>query len=154
MALYSVYVRNNSDRLAPEKVRLIKPGFSWLAFLFPILWLLFHRIWRWFLVILALEIGVAVLARQIGLPDWSLFLASLVIMLYIGISARDWLGAALERRGFKLMATVSGDNEDEAFAAFVRREKPRMTTIADAKPVKSNEIGPVIGLFPDPEARF
>ena len=68
MALYSVYVRKNADPLGPEKVRLIRSGFSWLAFIFPVVWLLFHRVWRWFLVILAVEIGLALLAdiRAVG----------------------------------------------------------------------------------------
>lgn len=154
MALYSVYVRQNADPLAHEKVRLIKSGFSWLAFAFPIIWLLFQRVWRWFLVVLALEIGLAVLIEKLGLPDWTLLLAGLVVMLFVGISARDWLGAALERRGFKMMGSFSGEDEDEAYAAFVRRPKPRNATIAEAKPAKSPENGPIIGLFPDPEARI
>lgn len=154
MALYSVYVRQGSDPLAHEKIRLIKPGFSWLAFLFPVIWLLFNRVWRWFLVILAVEIALAVGIAQFGLPDWSLLLAGLVVMLFVGISGRDWLGAALERRGFNMMASVGGEDEDEAYAAFIRRPKPRSTTVAEAKPVKSDVSSPVIGLFPDPEARF
>lgn len=154
MALYSVYTRSNADPLAPEKVRLIRPGFSWLAFLFPVIWLLFNGVWRWFLVILALELGLVIAIPQIGLPEWSLFLAGLAIMAYVGVSGRDWLGAALERRGFKLMATVAGEDEDEAYAAFVRRPKPPNSTVSETKPVKPAETGPIIGLFPDPEARI
>jgi len=154
MALYSVYVRKSADPLAHEKIRLIKPGFSWLAFIFPVVWLLFQRVWRWFLVILAVEIGLVVLFEQFRLPEWSLLLAGLAVMLYVGISARDWLGAALERRGFRMMGSFSGEDEDEAYAAYVRRPKPRASTIAEAKPAKSPENGPIIGLFPDPEARI
>ena len=158
MALYSVYVRGGSpsaDPLAHEKVRLIQSDFSWLAFVFPVVWLLFHRVWRWFLVILALEIGLSVLIEHFGLPDWSLLLTGIAIMAYVGVEARDWLGCALERRGFKLMATnIAAENEDEAYAAFVRRPKLRSSAVSEAKPVKSSETGPVIGLFPDPEARF
>ncbi len=156
MALYSVYVRPPSsvrEARNHEKIRLIKPGFSWLAFLFPVIWLLFNRVWRWFLVILAIEIALAVGIAQFGLPDWSLLLAGLVVMLFVGISGRDWLGAALERRGFKMMANVGGEDEDEAYAAYVRRPKPRGSTVAEAKTVHPSEKGAVIGLFPNPEGR-
>lgn len=154
MALYSVYVRKSANPLAHESVRLIKPGFSWLAFVFPIVWLLLNRVWRWFLTILAVEIGLVVLFEQFRLPEWSLLLAGLAVMAYVGVSGRDWLGAALERRGFKMMGTVSGEDEDEAYAAFVRRPKPRAAAVAEAKPVKSPENPSVIGLFPDPESRI
>lgn len=157
MALYSVYVRPSSsgrDALKHEKVHLIKAGFSWLAFLFPVVWLLINRVWRWFLIVLALEIGIAILIEQTGLPGWILIPAGLTMMAYVGISARDWLGAALERRGFKLMATnIAAESEDEAYAAFVRRPKPRSTAVAEAKPVKPAETVSVIGLFPNPEGR-
>ena len=154
MALYSVYIRQNTDPLAHEKVRLIKSGFSWLAFLFPIVWLLYHRVWRWFLVILALEIGLAAIVQQFGLPEPTLLLCGIAVMLYVGISARDWLGAALERRGFMMMANVGGEDEDEAYAAYVRRPKPRNSTVAEAKPANPAISGAVLGLFPDPEARI
>ena len=157
MALYSVYVRSGptgSESSAHDKVRLIKSGFSWLAFLFPVVWLLFNRVWRWFLVVLALEIGLAALVQQFGLPEPTLLLCGVAVMLYVGVSARDWLGAALERRGFKMLANVGGENEDEAYAAFVRRPKPRSSAVAETKPIKSVETSAVLGLFPDPEARF
>lgn len=157
MALYSVYVRPPATgREAPrnEKIRLIKSGFSWFAFVFPLVWLLFQRVWGWFLVILALEIGLVALINRLELPEWSLLLSGVAVMLYVGVSARDWLGSALERRGYRLIAMVSGEDEDEAYAAFVRRPKPRSSAVAEAKPVQNAEAGSVIGLFPNPEGRL
>ena len=154
MALYSVYVRSNGDPLALEQVRLIKSGFSWLAFAFPVVWLLLNRVWRGFLVILAVEIGLAILVERYGLPDWSLLLAGAVIMAYVGVAGRDWLGSALERRGFKAKGLFSGEDEDEAYAAFIRHPKPQNSTIAEAIPAKSTELGMNSDLFPDREARI
>ena len=48
MVTYTVHERsdetgNITDRA--DKVLFVKEGFGWVALLFPVLWLLYHRLW-------------------------------------------------------------------------------------------------------------
>ncbi len=54
-----------SDRYR-DKTRFIRDGFSWMAFLFPTLWMLFHRLWLHAVAAFLLQ-GIALeLMRQPG----------------------------------------------------------------------------------------
>ena len=62
MALYSVYLPRAWDGTRAslvDQARLVPDGFSFWGFLFPLLWLLWHRVWLSFLLILALDLALA-----------------------------------------------------------------------------------------------
>ncbi len=94
-----------SDRYRDE-TRFIRDGFSWTAFLFPTLWMLFHRLWLYAIAAFLLQ-GIALeLMRKPGF-----FAAGAAVLLSVHIlPALEGLHAAGNRlvgRGWKIENLVS-----------------------------------------------
>ena len=157
MALFSVYLPNAQTGARPdrlERARVVRDGFSWMAFFVPVIWLLVHRVWRWLLVILAFDVALVVLGSRLGLPPVTLTLAGLLEMLFVGLEARHWYGLALERRGFELADVVQAERLEDAEYRFFERlpsGQPASTATVMTRPT-SRSYG-VIGLFPEQGAR-
>ena len=148
-----------ADRLA-----FVKEGFSWPAFFVPLLWLLYHRMWIEFVVLLLIYIavGLAVGADTQGqaLSAW----ISLAISVLFAFEANDLRSAALERRGYRLVGVASGhgrmDAERSFFTAWLsqqgrdarareRTHEPRREA-SQGTAMPRGEGEEVIGLFPQP----
>jgi hypothetical protein len=160
---YTVYEK----RVAPEDIEeratdlvFVKEGFSFLAFLFPALWLLFHGLWRGLLLYLVISIGLMLGLSQLGASDELIGLAGLAVNLIFGFEARDLYRASLERRDYVLKSVVSGRNLEECEQSFLlewlpdaKRERDRMSAMAATGAPGAGEISrtrsvPVIGMFP------
>ena len=82
MASYLILTPPGGPDKNQVRTRFIRDGFSWMAFLFPTLWMLFHRLW--------LQALAAFLLQSIG---WELihrpgfFAAGLAILLGVHILA-------------------------------------------------------------------
>jgi hypothetical protein len=164
---YSVYEPTRGaaqPALRAEKVAFVKDGFSWPAFLVPLVWLIYQRMW----------IELVILVVLLGLVQWAigteehakalLTWASLAVSVLFGFVANDLRGFALERRGYRFAGSTSGRNREDAELAFFRAWLPEQgkavrvpksqapeqrgpeRTVARAAP--SGEAEEVIGLFP------
>ena len=110
MAVYAVYEppEPRADRLdRAESLAFVKEGFSWPAALFAPLWLLVKRLWLAFVAYV-----VAVSALGLGLPaldaeHWTGF-ALIAVHVLIGFEADTLRRRKLERRGWRLVGTVTG----------------------------------------------
>ena len=63
MTVYSVYEPSSEVAdltLRADRLAFVKEGFSWIAFLVPVLWLFFYRMWLELIVFL---VGFAALDR-------------------------------------------------------------------------------------------
>jgi hypothetical protein len=93
-------------------VVLVREGFSWLAFLFNVLWLLWHRLWL-------AALGYLVLAVLVGalLPGGGVgFAAGLALQFLLGAHANDLRRWALARRGYAQAHVVAERDQDAALA--------------------------------------
>ena len=99
----------------------MKEGFSWIAFLVPILWLLYYRMWVEFvllaLVYVALQLAFGTEAQGQALVGW----ASLAIAVLFAFEANDLRAASLERRGYRLVGVASGRGPDGCRALVLQR---------------------------------
>src|SRR4051812_28041644 len=60
MAVFTVHLpRRLDDPAAVERVKFVREGFSWAAFFFGPLWLLFHRLWLTFLLWVVAAVALA-----------------------------------------------------------------------------------------------
>ena len=168
MIVYSVYeppipateLIERSDRLA-----FVKEGFSWPAFLVPLLWLIYYRMWIEFVVLLLVYVGLQLVfgADNQG-PALTAF-ASFAIGVLFAFEANDLRTASLERRGYRFAGVASGrdriDAERSFFSEWLPQQErdarqpftppplPRRGTEA-RKPPAREEAEEVIGLFPRP----
>ena len=148
------------DRGAIEKADLVLDGFSWGAFFFTFLWFFYHRLWLAGLLVLAALLGAGFLFGLLDLGAGASTLAQLLLQLLIGLEANSLRRWTLARRRRPALDVVTGSDVDEAaLKAFARWSDgsagPRAAS-RTAPPLSGASFrgsDPVIGLFPDPEAR-
>jgi hypothetical protein len=171
MTLYTVLLPGDpqvdSDPMAAV---FVKEGFSWPAFFFAPVWLIFRRLW----LVLAGYIVAVVVVGGIGdvLGDGFTGPALVLIHFLFALEANELRRWTLARRGYRLATVVEGRRLEEAeiryFAsAGTDAASEASPPAADATPpappaptprplgpiAPSAEAGDVIGLFPAPGAR-
>ena len=165
MTVYSVYEPPvpETDMIArADRLAFVREGFSWVALLVPLVWLLYHRMWIEFVVLILVYVGLQLAfggdAQGQALTAW----AVLAISVLFAFEANDLRTASLERRGYRLAGVVSGRDRVEAERAFFVKWLPEQERIAPVTlppprrdtgartPRPRGEGEEVIGLFPQP----
>jgi len=127
LVVYTVYepprvARDPIDR-ATELV-FVKDGFSWLAAIFPAIWFLVKGLW---LELILFLIGAALLTWGIEASGAAAELSGILLIIaqiVIGFEAGLIQATALERRGWRLVGTVTGHNRDQAERRFSETWQP------------------------------
>ena len=91
----------------------VRDGFSFVAFLFPPLWLLWHRLWIEAAIAFAALLAGAALERVTGL-GLAAPLLSLLVSIFVGLEGNALRIAALRRRGWSDAAIVEADDVTDA----------------------------------------
>lgn len=136
MVTFNVYEPPNAsaNRLeSAEELLFVKDGFSWLAALVPAFWLLWKRMW---IELVAFMVGAGLLVWAFTAADAAdagnaILLAAQIIF---GFEAGALHGAALERRGYKLVGTVSGRGAEDCERRFLEVWLPTRTEIPVGAP--------------------
>lgn len=148
-----------SDRSVDETV-FVRDGFAFLAFLVPLLWFLWHRMWIETLAILAVMLilgGFGSLAAWPGLST----IVSLCLSLLIGLEAGNLRIAMLRRRGWRMNGVVEAGSRSDAEMRYIAElhdsekrdmEPAAMPTLPPATADRAGD-GPALGLFSYPGAR-
>lgn len=115
-----------------ERIVFIREGFSWFAFLFPVVWLVWNRLWLEFIGFIGVIVLVELLAQALGAgPMLGAWLAA-AIGLVLGFEAHDLRRGKLERSGWRMVATVVGPDrvacELKFFDGWLARTKRSMLT--------------------------
>lgn len=107
MGIWTVWENDRFEpAVRPVQARFVKDSFSWLAFLFPPLWLIANRMWV-VLLLTALVVGGIVTAVAAIDPRAAAAVA-VALMLWFGFEARALKRWALARRGWTLTGVVEG----------------------------------------------
>lgn len=104
MATYIVLSAKSGPEKDPDAI-FVPDSFSFLAAVFPLFWLIWHRMWLWaFCVFLGL-IGASASA---DLPSTEILsgCAMLAISLFFGFEGRQLYIASLIRRGFSVKSVL------------------------------------------------
>jgi hypothetical protein len=146
MATYAVLEPPLADgNEAAEQALLLRDGFFVLAFLFPVLWLLWHRLWIEALAALALMVTGAALAQLAGQPLLGTALA-LLANLYFGLEAGNLRIRAFVRRGWHFRGIVDAASPAEAELRYVgaRDTEAEVETahVANPQPGGGNAAAP------------
>lgn len=139
-----------------ERFVSFREGFSKIAFLAPVIWLIWRRCWLALALYMAAEIALFFVARALGIDGGTAILFALLPNLAVGFEAA-WLRArSLERRGYRFAVALLARDRDEAEAHFfsewlddegaARRATAPSPTAAPYRPAQSG----VLGLFPQP----
>jgi Protein of unknown function (DUF2628) len=163
VTVYAVYeppVPATDTVARAEGIAFVREGFSWVALLVPLLWLIFHRMWIEFVVLLLVYV---VLQFAFGSDPHGQMLsawASFAIGILFAFEANDLRAASLTRRGYRFLGSASGRGRVDAERTFFTRwlaEEGRAAPIVppppprregNARPLAHGEGEEVIGLFP------
>jgi hypothetical protein len=141
-----------------ERTRYIRDGFHVLAFLFPFLWLLWHRLWFEALLAIGVAVALALVGETTGFGV-AISLLSLLVAVFVGLEGAAFRVAALRRRGWIEAGVVDAANLDEAETRHIAGGlEPAARGASDYAPVPGlnparAQVGPALGLLAYPRGR-
>lgn len=103
-----------------ERSKLVADKFALLAFAFPVIWLLFNRLWFEAVIAFVLYAASTMMMAEAAW-FWPGLALGFAISLVTALEGRNWRGAALARRGWRLVDLVEADDADTAFEIHARR---------------------------------
>jgi len=115
-----------------ERLVFVKDGFSWAAALFAPLWFLLHRLWWPLLAYVAVSAALKFAQQTASLDARWLGLAGLGLNLLIGFEADTLRRWGLERRGWRLIGTVTGVSTTDCERRFFDSWLPSQPILATA----------------------
>jgi hypothetical protein len=142
-----------------EQARLLPERFSWPAFVFGGLWLLYKRLWLAFILYAVVWALLFWLQRQAGLPGGSVLLSQAALGLFLGLEGHNLVARKLARKGWRLVDVVEAADLSGAERRYFERAllaAPAAPRQPETQPVPSFLAGrpaPVIGLFPEANGR-
>ena len=165
MAVYEVYIppadRRPTDRTGARRAidaRYVADRASVLALILPFVWLLWHRLWFWFVAYLLAAFFLSALEAT----SLAVLGAALTFLpgLYIYLEGPNMIAGKLELQGWRLAGLVEAANEDAAAARWLERvetvpgilptAEERSPSTPDRKPVPRPVAAadrPEFGLF-------
>ncbi len=97
---------------------VVKEGFCWPAFFLTVLWVLWHRLWRTLVVLLAIGAGLETALHFAGADDVTTISARLAFSLIVGFGANDWRRGGLLKRGYRSLGVVAATGREVALRRF------------------------------------
>jgi len=147
---------HQTDRLA-----FVPDRFSYLAFVFAIVWLLYHRMWLVLLGYLGLTLVIELLALAVN-PD-AVGIVALLVALLFGFEAQALRRWSLERKGWRVVGIIDAQNKAEAELRFLHKAAEHLSPARLHKDRQQRPASPpiiprigseqVVGLTLGPETR-
>lgn len=112
-------VMDPPSRLPAAETVFVRDRFSWLAFLFPFVWLLWNRLWLATLgfVVAAAAIGFAFRAVGSGYGQFAI----LALCALVALEGPAWRIAKLRRLGYAETAILNADGLEDAERIYADR---------------------------------
>jgi Protein of unknown function (DUF2628). len=135
--------------------RIVRDGFTLLGFLFPPLWLLWHRLWLATVLAFAAMFALSLLAETAGFKLVAPLL-SLLVSLFVGLEGRAMILSALARRGWTEAAAIEADSlaDAEIRYAFAFAEPNTKSIEVPPAPRRAGPVrpasGPALGMLSYP----
>ena len=115
MRIYTVHVPDEDPVVRAEAV---KEGFSWPAFVFSVVWALWHGLWLAAIVFLAAILGLGLLIDTFGGDALIQGVVSLGLALIIGWTANDVRRHKLRKKGFAHRSAIIADTGEAAIRRY------------------------------------
>jgi hypothetical protein len=131
---YTVYEppHASANRLeSAEQLVFVKDGYTIIAALLPPIWLLAKRMWLEFVLYVSGSVLLVWALTSLGAAELGNALL-LIIQIVFGFEAGALYGASLERRGWRLVGTVTGRGQEDSERRFLEVWLPTRTEIPAA----------------------
>ena len=101
-------------RLSLKDAVLLPEGPSFWAFLFPVPWLLVHRLWQPAFIVIAVLVVSNILTSVGAVPSVAVSLCFLVVAIVVAFDGREWTIVSRETRGDTRIGSISAESMEEA----------------------------------------
>jgi hypothetical protein len=108
------WTAHNKEGKSADDVVFVREGFNWWALLFPLPWLAVQGMWIVLLVALGAQFAIWAIAEALGFGEAMRLIFSCAINLILGFEGNSLLRWTYERRGFKSLGLVQGDDLEAA----------------------------------------
>lgn len=158
MTVYSVLEPPARSGEGTDRYVFVRDGFSWGAFFFGALWMLWHRLWLVLVGYAVLIVALETVLRLLGEPASIRILVGFLIALLIGLEAASLRRWTLLRRGWLDRGIVVADDiEGAEWRFFSGLGSTRQRAGTGSPPTATQHVPApppvgVIGLFPQPGA--
>ncbi len=143
MADYLILTPPGADPF-DSRARFVRDAFSLAAFLLPLPWLLWHRLWWHAAALFVFDLGLFVLDRDATAPV-AVTLVGLAVHFWVGLEGRAMLARYRERQGWTLRAVLRAETLDHAEQLYYEdRIMPHIARHSGSSP---SGTAPVLGLF-------
>ncbi|MEO3387132.1 DUF2628 domain-containing protein [Mesorhizobium sp. CAU 1741] len=150
------YVVMEPPARGSDEAVLVRDGFHFLAFLLPVVWLLFNRLWIETLAVVVAGMVLAAIGSFAGFGNVAT-IASLMLAVLVGLEASTLKIAALRRRGWREWGVVEANDGRDAeirYLAGVDEEEPDERPEVPPQPATQTPTrhdargsGPVLGML-------
>lgn len=120
----TVHERESDDGSIEERAQrivFVKEGFAWWAFLFPLLWLLYHRLWLALIAFTAAFVALGFLAALSVWPEWADAILSFGISVLLGLEGNNLRRWTLAQQGYEQVDVTTGHDREECERRFFER---------------------------------
>ncbi len=118
MKLFNIYIKK-TEADAIEDLAVVKSNFSYLAFLFNILWFLQHKMWKEAFALALVDILLIIIGQKGLFGSLDILAIELGLLLIVGLNAGYWYEQYLIKRNYQFVGNVFGKNKDEAKLRFI-----------------------------------
>lgn len=98
----------------PEKVAVIREGFSLPAAAFTMFWALWHRMWVVAVLLFAITVALELGAGAFRLDPMLVSAAGLAVSILFGFEARALRALSLSRAGYRNVGMISAESRESA----------------------------------------
>lgn len=112
-----------------ERLKFVREGFSLFAFILPPLWMLANRLWLVLILYLLVLGALHGLITLFEIPDHWRYYATMAVNLLVGFEADVLQRWTLDRRSWRMIATVSGENYEECERRFFEHWVPSVPMV-------------------------
>lgn len=156
---FVVYEPGNSRATdSAERAVFVREKFSWTAFFFAPLWLLFNRLWLAFIIFCAAEVLIVCAFYLLGIGGIPRFAAALLPFLVVAFEGAQLKRFWLQRKEYRETDVVIANDLESAERRYFERRKlaplPRLKSATPARPASLPKTqrteNSVLGLFPAP----
>lgn len=135
MRIYTVQ-QGLKPRTAGDDLEFVREGFSWGAFLFTLVWPLYHGLWLVFAIVLAVTVVLGAAVSVLGLSDLGQGAVSLAAAFLFAFEANNLRRWTLHRRGWRDVGVAAGrslsDAEHRFFGVYAVSRSGTLIPRADA----------------------
>ncbi|MES2677347.1 MAG: DUF2628 domain-containing protein [Pseudomonadota bacterium] len=118
MKLFNIYVKK-SETDTIEDLVVVKSNFSYLAFLFGILWFLQHKMWKEAACLTLIDILLIIIGQKGLFGSFDILAIEFGLLLIVGLNAGYWYEQYLRKHNYQFVGNVFGKNKDEAKLHFI-----------------------------------